>query len=1103
MSNKKPTIQELEKQVHDLISDKNPEKSEEKLDYFLNISPYLVLIINPKGKVIKINKSCKTILGYSQKEILDIDLWSLIHPDDVKKTIKASADQSKGKRIINFINRYKNKDGLYRTLEWQTTVVKDGFTYAFGQDITVRNEALKKLAIQNEEKEKRVDELGIANKELDFLNEEKEKKADELGIANKELDFLNQEKEKRADELGIANKELDFQNEEKEKRADELGVATKELDFQNEEKEKRAQELVIANKELAFQNEEKEKRANELIITNKVLAFQNEEKEKRADELIIANKELAFQNEEKEKRADELIIANKELAFQNEEKDKRADELAIANKEKDKRADELAIANKEKGNREYELILANEEKEKRADELVLANKELAFQNELAKNRTESESIAKELRQFIETANAPIFGIDSKGLVNEWNETSEKITGFKKEEVLGKDLVETYITEDYRGAVKQVLDNALKGKETANYQFPLFTKDGKRVIVLLNSSTRRDTAGKIVGVLGVGQDISEIDKLRTESESIAKELRQFIETANAPIFGIDSKGLVNEWNQTSEKITGFKKEEVLGKDLVETYITEDYRDAVKQVLDNALKGKETANYEFPLFTKDGKRVMVLLNSSTRRNAAGEIVGVLGVGQDISEMDKLRTESESIAKELRQFIETANAPIFGIDSKGLVNEWNQTSEKITGFKKEEVLGKDLVETYITEDYRDAVKQVLDNALKGKETANYEFPLFTKDGKRVMVLLNSSTRRNAAGEIVGVLGVGQDITILNEYKENLEFKVINRTQELAFENDEKDKRAAELVIANKELAFQNNEKEKRADELIIANKELAFQNEEKEKRADELGIANKELDFQNEEKEKRAQELGIANKELAFQNEEKEKRAQELGIANKELEQFSFLASHDLQEPLRTVINYMEVFEEDYYEILDETARKYLGSVRNATERMRILIKSLLDFSRLGRNRSFEYIDCRKLINEAIADLNSMIKASNAIIEISEMPTLSLYQIEVRELFQNLIMNAIKFQKQGQQPIIQIQCEEIDNVWKFSIIDNGIGIDPIYFERIFDIFQRLHTNDEYEGTGIGLANCKKIVQLHQGEIWLESTIGKGTSFYFTIHT
>jgi PAS domain S-box-containing protein len=620
--------------------------------------------------------------------------------------------------------------------------------------------ANKELAFQYKEKEKRADELVLANKELAFQNKEKDNRADELVLANKELEFQNKEKEKRADELAIANKELAFQNKEKEKRADELVIANKELAFQNKEKEKRADELVIANKELAFQNKEKEKRADELVLANKELEFQNNEKEKRADELAIANKELAFQNKEKEKRADELVIANKELAFQNEEKGKRADELAIANKE---------------------LAFQNEEKGKRADELAIAKKELIFQKELDSYRSEAERVALELTLLIDTANAPIFGIDSKGLVNEWNQTSEKITGFKKKEVFGKELVKTYITEDYQKSVKKVLDDALLGKETANYEFPLFSKDGERVMVLLNSSTRRDANGKITGVLGVGQDISEMDKLRTVSESVAKELRQFIETANAPIFGIDSKGLVNEWNQTSEKITGFRKEDVFGKNLVQTYITEDYRKSVKKVLDDALRGKETANYEFPLFTKNGERVMVLLNSSSRRDANGKITGVLGVGQDISEMDKLRTVSESIAKELRQFIETANAPIFGIDSKGLVNEWNQTSEKITGFKKEDVFGKNLVQTYITEDYRKSVKKVLDDALHGKETANYEFPLFTKNGERVMVLLNSSSRRDANGKITGVLGVGQDITELVGYRNELEIKVEERTVKL----------------------------------------------------------------------------------------------------------------------------------------------------------------------------------------------------------------------------------------------------------------------------------------------------------------------------------
>ncbi|MFT6138009.1 MAG: PAS domain S-box-containing protein, partial [Salibacteraceae bacterium] len=422
-------------------------------------------------------------------------------------------------------------------------------------------------------------------------------------------------------------KELAFQNEEKQKRADELTIANKEYAFQNEEKQKRADELAIANTELAFQSEEKQKRADELAIANKELAFQNEEKQKRADELTIANKEYAFQNEEKQKRADELAIANAELAFQSEEKQKRADELSLANREKQKRADELS----------------------------LAFKELAFQNELEKTRIETESIAKELRQFIETANAPIFGIDNKGLVNEWNQTSEKITGFKKEDVLGEDLVKNYITKSYQVAVKKVLDNALKGKETTNYEFPLFTKEGKRIMVLLNSSTRRNVDGKIIGVIGVGQDISEMDTLRTTSEAIAKELRQFIETANAPIFGIDSNGMVNEWNQTSEKITGFSKTEVLGQDLVAMYITSDYQTQVKEVLDNALKGEETANFEFPLFAKNGKRVMVLLNSSSRRDVDGEIIGMLGVGQDITILNEYKENLESKVKFRTQKLE----------------------------------------------------------------------------------------------------------------------------------------------------------------------------------------------------------------------------------------------------------------------------------------------------------------------------------------------------------------------------------------------------------------------------------------------------------------
>ena len=599
--------------------------------------------------------------------------------------------------------------------------------------------ANKELAFQNEEKEKRVDKLALANKELAFQNEEKEKRADELALANKELAFQNEEKEKRADELALANKELAFQNEEKEKRADELTVA-------NEDKEKRAGELALANKELAFQNREKEKRADELALANKELAFQNEEKDKRADELTLAN-------EEKEKRADELALANKELAFQNEEKDKRADELILANKEKEKRADELVLANKEKA--------------KRADELILANKELAFQIELDGYRSEMERVAQDLTLLIDTANAPIFGIDAKGKVNEWNQQARKITGFSKKEVLGRDLVADFITDDYKVSVNEVLAKALKGKETANFEFPLFTKLGDRVDVLMNSTTRRDASGEIIGVVGVGQDITELNKVRVEQVNIANEMTQLVDTANAPIFGIDANGMVNEWNQQAEKITGFDKEEVMGLDLVADFITDDYKASVGEVLERALRGEETANYEFPLFTKSGNRVDVLLNSTTRRDASGRIIGVVGVGQDITELNKVLAEQASIANEMTQLVDTANAPIFGIDAQGKVNEWNQQAANITGFNKMEVMGLDLVADFIKDNYKASVGEVLEKALKGEETANYEFPLFTKSGDRVDILLNSTTRRDASGCIVGVVGVGQDITELNQVR------------------------------------------------------------------------------------------------------------------------------------------------------------------------------------------------------------------------------------------------------------------------------------------------------------------------------------------------
>ncbi len=228
---------------------------------------------------------------------------------------------------------------------------------------------------------------------------------------------------------------------------------------------------------------------------------------------------------------------------------------------------------------------------------------------------------------------------------------------------------------------------------------------------------------------------------------------------------------------------------------------------------------------------------------------------------------------------------------------------------------------------------------------------------------------------------------------------------------------------------------------------------------------------------------------------------KKQIELETKNKELEQFAYIASHDLQEPLRTVSNYMQIFEEDYFEQLDTNAHNYIRSVKNATQRMSMLVKALLHYSRLGRDKKLTHSSLQVLVSTVIADLKTVIDSSGAIIEIGNLPELNVFETELRQLFQNLITNAIKFKRKNQTPHIQINAEKSGDLWYFSVRDNGIGIKPEHFGRIFEIFQRLNPGTEYEGNGIGLANCKKIVEIHKGDIWIESALGEGSTFFFTI--
>ncbi|HLP21789.1 MAG TPA: ATP-binding protein, partial [Chitinophagales bacterium] len=233
-----------------------------------------------------------------------------------------------------------------------------------------------------------------------------------------------------------------------------------------------------------------------------------------------------------------------------------------------------------------------------------------------------------------------------------------------------------------------------------------------------------------------------------------------------------------------------------------------------------------------------------------------------------------------------------------------------------------------------------------------------------------------------------------------------------------------------------------------------------------------------------------------------EELRNYARKLEQSNNNLEQFAYVASHDLQEPLRTITNFAALLEERQRPHFDPTSQKYMNYVMRAAERMKVLIKDLLLFSRIGKQRVVELLDLSELLQEVLLDMDVLIKENGALVTIANMPVLAGSKTELKLLFQNLINNAIKYRKADVAPVIEIKGDKhTDGVWLFSVKDNGIGIDPEFKEKIFVIFQRLHSEHEYSGTGIGLATCKKVVEIAGGKIWVDSKPGEGSIFYFTI--
>jgi PAS domain S-box-containing protein len=531
-------------------------------------------------------------------------------------------------------------------------------------------------------------------------------------------------------------------------------------------------------------------------------------------------------------------------------------------------------------------------------------------------------------------------------------------------------------------------------------------------------------------------------------------------------------------------------------------------------------------------------------------------------DALEQEQLRIHAEEGLHETRDYLENligyANAPIIVWDPTFRITRFNHAFERLTGLTAAEVLGEQL-DILFPEESRVASLDHIRRALSGERWEAVEIPIQKTDGSIRTVLWNSANIYDQDGTIiVATIAQGQDITDrkiaeeglreTRDYLENLigyanaPIIVWDPTFRITRFNHAFERltglRAAEALGKQLDILFPEESMDASLDHIRRALSgerweavEIPIQKTDGSVRTvlwnsaniydkegskivttiaqgqdiTERKIAEEELRKTRDELEERVRErtkeLSLASEELANRAQELARKSEDLARSNAELEQFAYVASHDLQEPLRMISSYVQLLSRRYSGRLDNDADEFIAYAVEGTKRMQQLINDLLAYSRVGtRGRPLEPTDFEQVFREAMANLLVAVEESDAIVTHDRLPTEMADEMQMVQLFQNLIGNAIKF-KGHDSPRIHVSARSEGDEWIFSVQDNGIGIDPQFFDRIFTLFQRLHGRNEYPGTGIGLTVSKKIVERHGGRIWLESEPGRGTRFYFTI--
>jgi PAS domain S-box-containing protein len=648
--------------------------------------------------------------------------------------------------------------------------------------------------------------------------------------------------------------------------------------------------------------------------------------------------------------------------------------------------------------------------------------------------------------------------------------------------------------------------------------------------------------------------------RLRSQEEVQRLAAIVESSDDAIIGATLDGSVATWNHGAEHIYGYCADEMIGKPGA-ILMPPDRPNEVPRILARIKEGERVDQYETVRVRKDGQFITVSLTVSPIKDASGRVVGASIIARDTTQRRRMEEELRAASSYARSLIEASLDPLVTISPDGKITDVNRATELATGRSRTSLIGSDFSD-YFTEPEK--AREGYQTVIAKGFVRDYPLTVRHAAGRTTDVLYNATVYRNEEGGIQGVFAAARDITDRKRAETSLAESearyrsLVTATTQIVWTTNAQGEVTGDLPLwqaftgqTEQETqgwgwtaALHPEDRDRTAGVWTRSvQTRTLYDIEYRLRRHDgvyrtvavrgvpvlasdgtirewigtctditERREAEKELDRHRRHLEElvaqRTGELEAANRQLQTEIgerqravEESGRAAQELARSNRDLEQFAYVASHDLQEPLRAVAGYIGLLQRRYGESLDASAGEYIAGALDGATRMQGLIGDLLVYSRAGtRGKEPGPAEVQAILKNTMENLRASIQESGAVITADPLPTVQADAVQLTQLFQNLIGNAIKF-RADRPPQIHIGARREKSRWIFSVRDNGVGIDPQYHERIFLIFQRLHTRTKYPGTGIGLAICKKIVERHGGEIWLESQPGQGSTFYFTI--